>query len=266
MKNRLRTLLLLPILAACMFSALGFSAGAAEVRVMISGGYSTSLASLVPEFERRTGHKVVTIRGPSMGATAEAIPNRLQRGERADVLILVGYALDSLIAAGKASAADRFDLAQTVIVMAVHAGAKHPDIGTVAALKDTLLAAKSIAYSDSASGMYLSTELFPRLGVWEQIKARARMIPAEPVGQVVARGEAEIGFQQLSEMKPVKGIEIVGPLPKDAQKVTVFSGAVATGASDPAAARALLVFLKSPDARDVVTRNGMEPVPEGPAK
>ena len=126
--------------------------------------------------------------------------------------------------------------------MAVRAGDPKPDIGTVEALKRTLLEAKSIAYSDSASGVYIETTLIPRLGIADQLRGKARMIPAEPVGRVVARGEAQIGFQQLSELKPVSGIEIVGLLPGDAQKVTVFSAGLATNAPEPAAGKALIDF------------------------
>jgi ABC-type molybdate transport system substrate-binding protein len=129
------------------------------------------------------------------------------------VIIIVDSALGNLIKSGKVTADSRVELARSGIGMAVRAGAPKPDIRTPAAFKQTLLRAKSIAYSDSASGVYLSTELFQRLGIVDQLKGTARMIPAEPVGQVVARGEAEIGFQQISELRPVKGIDIVGPLP-----------------------------------------------------
>jgi molybdate transport system substrate-binding protein len=245
---------------AVALATLAGRAGAAEVRVMISGGYAASLKTLGPAFERATGHTVTTIRGPSMGDTPEAIPNRLRRGEPVDVLIMVGSALDGLIAAGEATAATRVDLARSGIAMAVRAGAPRPDIGTVEALKRTLLDASSIAYSDSASGVYLSTTLFPRLGLAEQLRAKARMIPGEPVGEVVARGDAQIGFQQMSELKPVHGIDIVGPLPEGAQRLTVFSAAIAVRAREPAAARALLEFLAQPSSAATVSATGMEPV------
>jgi molybdate transport system substrate-binding protein len=134
-----------------------------------------------------------------------------------------------------------------------------PDISTVEALKRTLLDAKSIAYSDSASGVYLSTVLFPRLGIWDQIKEKSRMIPADPVGAVVARGDAEVGFQQMSELKPVRGIEIVGALPASAQKVTVFSAGIVAGANEPVAGKALIDFLASAASAAAITSSGMEP-------
>ena len=191
------------------------TAGAAEVRVMISGGLSAAYNALVPEFERATGNKVITAYGPSMGTTVNAIPMRLERGEPADVLILVGYALGDLIKQGKIVTDSRVDLVKSKIGVAVKAGTPKPDISSPEALKRSLLAAKSIAYSDSASGVYVSTEMFGKLGIAEEMKDKARKIPATPVGEIVAHGDAEIGFQQISELQPVAGIDIVGPLPDE---------------------------------------------------
>jgi molybdate transport system substrate-binding protein len=235
------------------------AARSAEVNVMISGGFTAALRDLAPAYQRATGNTIVLIPGPSMGNTPQAIPARLQRGEAADAVIIVGYALDGLIKQGKISPESRVDLARSRIAMAVRAGAPKPDISTVAAFKNTLLAAKSIAYSDSASGVYLSTDLFPRLGIADQIKNKSAMIPAEPVGLVVARGDAEIGFQQMSELLPVAGIDIVGFLPPELQKITTFSGGVVVGAQHADAAKALLAFLQTPAAAAVITKTGMEP-------
>lgn len=232
---------------------------AAEVKVMISGGFSAAYNALVPEFERATKNTVATASGPSIGATPQAIPNRLQRGEPADVVIMVGEALDELIRTGRVVSGSRVDLARSYIGLAVRSGAPKPDISSVDGLKRALLDAKSIAYSDSASGVYLSTVLFPRLGIADQIKSKSRMIPADPVGGVVARGDAEIGFQQISELKPVPGIDIVGPLPPEAQKVTVFAAGIVTGAKEPAAGKALIDFLASPANAAAITKSGMEP-------
>ena len=145
-------------------------AGAAEVKVMFSGGFSAALQELGPEFERTTGNKIVLISGPSMGSTPQAIPNRIQRGEPVDVVIMVGYALDDLIKQGKVISGSRVDLAQSGVGVAVRAGTPKPDISSADALKRTLLRAKSIAYSDSASGAYVSTELYQRLGIADQSK------------------------------------------------------------------------------------------------
>jgi molybdate transport system substrate-binding protein len=236
------------------------TASAAEVRVMISGGLTAAYNALVPEFERATGHKVVTAYGPSMGATVNAIPVRLERGEPADVLIMVGYALDDLADKGKVVADSRVDLVKSPIGVAVKSGAPKPDISSAETLKRALQAAKTIAYSDSASGVYVSTEMFAKLGIADEMKDKARKIPATPVGEIVARGEAEIGFQQISELRPVSGIDIVGPLPDELQKITVFSAGIASVSKEPEAGKALIQFLASPAARPTIVNSGMEPI------
>src|SRR5450756_977718 len=190
-------------------------AGAAygqDVKVMISGGFTAAYLEVVPEFERATGNKIVTSFGASMGSAPDSIPVRLQRGEPADVVILAGLALDDLITQGRVLAGSRVDLARSSIGMVVRTGARKPDISSVEALKRTLLQAQSIAYSASASGLYLSTELFPRLGIADQIKAKSQRIESERVGVVVARGGAEIGFQPVSELLGVPGTDYVGSL------------------------------------------------------
>jgi molybdate transport system substrate-binding protein len=249
-------------LALCAAGALfvAGAAGAAEIKVMISGGFSAAYRTLIPEFEATTRNTVTTAAGPSMGNTPQAIPNRLQRGEPADVVIMVSSALDQLIQAGKVVADSRIDLARSEIGMVVRAGEPKPDISSVEAFRRALIEAKSIAYSDSASGVYLSTVLFARLGIADQVRDKSRMIPAEPVGAVVARGEAQIGFQQISELLPVPGVTLVGPLPAELQQITVFSAGVVTDAKEPDAARALLRFLASPAAAPVIAKSGLVPV------
>ena len=237
------------------------AATAAEVRVMISGGLTAAYNALVPEFERSTGHKVLTAYGPSMGTTVNAIPVRLERGEPADVLIMVGYALGGLIKQGKVMADSRVDLVKSPIGVAVKSGAPKPDISSAETIKGALLAAKTIAYSDSASGVYVSTEMFQKLGIAEEMKDKARKILATPVGEIVARGDAEIGFQQISELKPVAGIDIIGPLPDELQKITVFSAGIAAVSREPDAGKALIKFLASPEARDTLVKSGLDPIP-----
>ncbi len=239
------------------------TASAAEVRVMISGGFTAAFKALVPEFERQTGNKVLIAYGPSMGTTVNAIPVRLERGEPADVLIMVGYALGDLIKSGKAVADSRVDLVNSPIGIAVKTGAPHPDISSSDAVKKALLSAKSVAYSDSASGVYVSTEMFQKLGIVDQMKDKATKIPATPVGEIVAKGEAEIGLQQISELKPVQGIDIIGKLPDDLQKITVFSAGIATVSKEPEAGKALIKFLTSPAARDEIVKSGLDPIPAG---
>ena len=242
---------------------LTVTASAAEVRVMISGGLTAAYKALVPEFERLTGHKVLTAYGPSMGTTTNAIPVRLERGEAADVLIMVGYALDNLAKEGKVISDSRVELVKSPIGVAVKSGTPKPDISTSDALKRALLAVKTVAYSDSASGVYVSTEMFGKLGITDAMKDKARKIPATPVGEIVARGDAEIGFQQVSELKPVEGIDIVGPLPDELQKITIFSAGIATASKEPDAGKALIKFLASPAARAEIVKSGMDPIPAG---
>jgi molybdate transport system substrate-binding protein len=239
-----------------LISAAAF---ADEVRVITSGAFTAAHLQLVPEFERATRHTIVTTFGASMGSGPNTIPSRLQRGEPADVVILAASALDALIAQGKVVAGSRVDLVRSRIGMAVAAGAPKPDITSVEALTQTLLRAKSIAYSSSASGVYLSTELFQRLGVAEQIKGKTK-ISEGAVGPLVASGAAEIGFQQISELLFEPGIDYVGPLPADVQRETVFSAGIVSGARAPDAAQALLAFFTSAAAAPVIRKTGLEPI------
>lgn len=245
---------------AVMSSFLSAAACAAEIRVMTSGAFTAAYRQLVPEFEHQTRDKIMTAYGASMGNAPDSIPRRLERGEPVDVVILAAPALDQLIKQGKVVAGSRVDLVRSSIGMAIRAGTAKPDIHSIGALKRTLLAAKSIAYSDSASGVYLSQELFPRLGIAEQIKSKCKRIADQPVAAVVARGDAEIGFQQISELLPVAGIDYIGALPPGAQKVTVFSAGIAASAKQPDAARALIEFFVSPAAQHAIIKSGLEPI------
>jgi molybdate transport system substrate-binding protein len=258
-------LIYLRVSGFCIAAALLVAgpASAAEVKVMISGGLTAAYKALIPDYERASGNTVVTAYGPSMGTTSNAIPVRLARGEPVDVLILVGYALGDLIKQGKAVADSRVDLVRSPIGVAVRAGAPKPDISSVDALTRALKAAKSVAYSDSASGVYVSTELFSRLGIADEMKGKARMIPATPVGEVVAQGEAEIGFQQISELMPVKGIDIVGQLPAEVQKITIFSAGISTTSKEPDAAQSLIKYLSSAQAAPVLAKAGLDPIHGG---
>jgi molybdate transport system substrate-binding protein len=239
------------------------AASAADVHVMISAGFHGVYSELGPGFERATGHHLVTTRGPSMGDSPESIPARLGRGETADVVILDGKAADDLARRGFVRADTKVELARSLIGMVVRAGAEKPDIGNVEAFKHTLLAARSIAYSDSGSGTYLSTTLFPKLGVAEQIAGKSRKVrgppSGEPVAAVVARGEAEIGFQQVSELIHVPGIAYVGTIPADLQPGFTFAGVLTKNAREPEAAAALLRYLSAPEAAPVITKAGLAP-------
>ncbi len=232
---------------------------AEEIKVMTSGGFTAAYKALQPQFEVASGHMLVTAWGPSMGKAPEAIPNRLERGEPADVVIMVGYALGNLIKQGKVIADSRVDLADSRIGMAVKAGTTKPDISTVEGLKTAMLNAKSIAYSDSASGVYIEKELFKKLGIEDQVKTKAHMIQKTPVGSLVASGEYELGFQQVSEILPVQGIDFVAKIPEPVQSVTTFSAGIPVGAKHPEAARALIRYLASPAAREDIIKSGLDP-------
>jgi ABC-type molybdate transport system substrate-binding protein len=261
MMKRIRSIRTTVIVAIVLL--LAAAASGQEVRVVTSGGFTEAYKQLAPQFERETKIKVISGFGASMGATPDAIPNRLARGEPIDVIILATPGLDELTKQGKIEPGSRVDLIRSLIAMAVRNGTPKPDISTVDGLKRTLLQAKSIGSSDSASGVYLRTVLFPRLGVADQIKAKSKVIEAyERVGDALARGDIEIGFQQVSELKPVPGITIVAPLPDGAQQVTIFSAAIPKGAKNPDAAKRLIQFLSSPGVAPIVRETGVEPIPQ----
>jgi len=249
---------------AVLFVVLPVRAAYAEdCIVMTSGAFAAAYLQLAPGFERATKNTLVTA-ATSMGTGEQAIRARVARGEAVDVVIVDADALDDMVRNGLIVASSRVALARSGIGIAVRAGARKPDISSVDALKRALLAATSVAYSASVSGDYLVKEVFPRLGIADQMKAKGRRIERERVGAVVARGEAEIGFQQLSELLPIQGIEVVGPLPSDVQRITTFSAGIAVRAQHPETAKALIDFLASRAASDVVARSGMEPLAAKP--
>src|SRR5712672_17746 len=240
------------------------AASAAEVHVMISAGFYKVYSELGPAFERASGHRLVTTRGPSMGDSPESIPTRLSRGEAADVVILDGGAADELGKRGLVRADSKVELARSLIGMVVRAGAAKPDISSVETLRSTLVAAKSIAYSDSGSGTYLSTTLFPKLGIADHVAGKSRKVrgppSGEPVAAVVARGEVEIGFQQVSELIHVPGVTFVGAIPAELQPGFSFAGALTSAARQPEAANALIRFLASPEAAPAILKAGLTPL------
>jgi molybdate transport system substrate-binding protein len=234
------------------------AANIVEVKAAISGAFRSAALTLLPQFEAASGHKVAAIWGPSIGDAPTSIPSRLARGEPLDLVILSADSLDRQIAEGRVTAGSRVDLARCGIGVAVKAGATRPDIRSADALVRTLLQAGSIGYSASASGVYLEG-LFRRLGIAEQLAPRLRRAQGEPVGRMVARGDVEIGFQQVSELLPIAGIDYVGPLPPEIQEITVFSAGIPTVAVEHDAAKALVAYLQSPAAAAVVGKCGMEP-------
>lgn len=234
-------------------------ASAAEVRVMISGAFTAAYEALKPEYEKQTGNKLITISGPSMGETPQAIPNRLSRGEADDIVIVARSSADMLAKNGMVDPKSVVDLVHSQVGFAVKAGAPVPDISTPDKLKDVLLKAKSIGYSDSASGVYVGTQLFKKLGIESDVSAKSHKIPATPVGELIASGEVEVGFQQVSELKPVKGITLVGPIPSSVQLITPFTAAINTKSANPEAAKQLIAFLTSPKNYDAIKAAGLVP-------
>lgn len=250
---------LLPALAALALAA-GASAQAADIHVVSSGGFAQAYKELSGPFEHASGDHLVSEWGPSMGATKNAIPARLDRGEPIDVVIMVGDALDKLMAEGRLEPGSKVVLANSPIACAVPHGAVKPDISTVDGLRQAFLHARHVAYSDSASGEYIKRQLMDKLGIRQQMEGKAAQIPATPVGEIVAHGEADFGCQQRSELKPVQGIDIVGLLPRSVQLETQFSGAVVRGAEHAEAGRKLLRFLASPANAGTIEATGLQAV------
>ncbi|MBN4667568.1 substrate-binding domain-containing protein [Pandoraea nosoerga] len=244
------------ILASALLGAA--SAQAEDLHVMNSGGFTAAYKRLLPKFEAASGDHVDTAWGPSMGKAPEAIPNRLARGESADAVIMVGYALDDLIKAGKVRADSRVDLADSRIGVVVRAGEPVPDVSTPEKLKAALLAAGSVAYSDSASGVYVERELFRKLGIAEQMRGKAVMVQKTPVAEKVAAGDYALGLQQVSELLPVKGVAFAGKIPESLQSVTRFAGGVPVNARHPEAARKMLMYMAAPAAAQDVEATGLD--------
>ena len=233
---------------------------AAEIRVITSGAFTEAYKQVIPLYEQASGHKVISAFGASVGKAPDSIPSRFERGEKFDVVILSEGGLEALLKEGKLVPGSRVDLARSQIGAAVRKGTPKPDISTVAALKQALLNAKSIAYSASASGTYISGELFAKLGVAEQMKDKAKRIFSERVGAVVARGDAELGFQQVSELIYFKELDFIGTLPDEVQQTIFFSGALVQGSTEQDTARHLLRFLSSAAVAGIVRDTGLDPV------
>lgn len=228
--------------------------------IMTSGGFADAMDDLEPEFERQIGQDILIIKGSSAGGAVDSIPERLKRGERADVVILSREGHDLLLQQNLVQKGSSRDLVRSLIGMAVREGAPVPDISTIERFNAVMLAAPSIGYSASASGIYLATDLWPRLGLADQLMPKSRRILSERVGSVVARGEVAIGFQQMSELLPIKGITVVGPIPCAYQKITIFTAAqTLKGAGNPYSDK-LTAFLTSPKTTTAIRASGLDPV------
>jgi molybdate transport system substrate-binding protein len=227
---------------------------AAEIKLLASSAVKDACLELIPQFEKASGHKVST----AWSSTPD-VEKRIAAGEAADVIILGDSGTEELIKQGKLAPGSRANFAKSGIGVAVRAGAPKPDISSAEAVKRSVLAAKSVAYSAGASGTYL-VSMFQKLGISDQVKAKTAAVkPGEPVGEVVARGDAEIGFNQMSELIRVKGIEILGPLPAEIQNITVYSGGIHTATKEADGATALVKFLTAPAAAPIIKKHGLEP-------
>lgn len=237
--------------ALLLMPAIGESA---EIKLLASGALKEAYLELIPAFEKTSGHKIV----PAWSSTTE-IRKQISAGDNHDLVILGDSGTQALIRDGKLVGSTRAVFAKSGIFIAVRAGSPKPDISSAEALKRTLLAAKSVGYSQGASGTYL-VSMFQKLGIYDQVKAKASLAGNNvPVGDKVVSGEAEIGFHQLSELLPVKGIDIIGPLPPELQQLTVFSGALHSAATENDAATALIRFLTAPAAQETLRKYGLEP-------
>ena len=242
-----------------MSASVEANASPTEFRVMTAGAFTAAYLALVPQLERLTKKKVVTVT-TSIGTGETSILSRLKRGEVADIVIVAEPIYHQFVANGLVLSEGHALLARSIIAMAVHEGAPKPDISSADALRKTLLQAKSIGYSASESGKYFSTELVQRLGIADQVLPKSRLIGGGVrVGAVVASGELEIGFQQLSELLPVKGIAHITKLPPEFQKVTSVVAGIAAGSPDKARALTAIEFLASPEAAQAISNSGLEP-------
>ena len=242
------------VVAIAALLALPAMTNAAEIRVLSTQATEEAYRELVPQFEKATSHKVLTIFTGTLD-----VQKRLAAGENYDMIIMAGPAIDAQIKAGKAVAGSRVDIAKSGVAVGVPAGAPKPDISTTEALKKTVLAAKSIGYSTGPSGVYIMN-LFERLGVADQVKDKLKQTPTGVfVGTIIANREVEIGFQQVSELGNFPGVDYVGPLPADVQQTTVFSSGIIVDAKEPDAAKALVKFLTTSEAGAAFKKRGMEP-------
>jgi molybdate transport system substrate-binding protein len=244
-----------PVLAIAAIAAAP-AALFAQVRVIMSGGFSAAFEGLAPEFEKTTGIIVTTARGQSQGTGPNTIGAQLRRGVPADVVIMSREGLDDLIADGRIAMKTDVDLARVPLGMCVRAGAPKPDIGTVDAFKQTLLRAKSITFPSSTTGIYMTAKMFPKLGIANAI---SRKITNTGVA-AVASGESEIAIQPVSEILHAPGVDFVGTIPAEVQYISVFSAAVVAGSKQPEEAKRLIMFLASEAATTAIKKSGMEPL------
>jgi molybdate transport system substrate-binding protein len=224
-----------------------------EIKVLSSIATREAYNELVPQFERASGDKVIT----TWAGTVDIV-KRMTAGEVHDLVVISSTELDELIKQGRIAAVSRVDLARCGIGVAVRAGSPKPKISSPDALKQTLLAAKTVGYTSGPSGVYMGG-LIERMGIAADIQPKFRSVPSGgTIGTIVASGDCEIGFQQISELVHIKGIDIVGPLPAEVQRVTIFSTGTPTGAKNPDGAKRLVKFLTTPAAAAEMRKHGLE--------
>lgn len=234
-----------------------------EIKVLTTGILKGAFPAIAAQFERETGHVLVMSWGPSSGNSPEASQVRIRNGEHVDVLMMVTDGMDRLVKDGHFVALHRRDVAVSRIGIAVKAGRPQPDVATVPALRQALLAAGSIGYSEGASGTYIAQVLLPKLGIADQVAGKSHVILGRKfVAEEVASGAIELGIQQISELRLEPGVVVVGALPDDLQKASVVSGAVSAKARNEAAAKRFLDFLATPFAVAEIRRSGLDPAPE----
>ena len=245
------------IIAAALCLAGLSQATATEIKVLTAGAFKQVVLALVPDFEKQSGHRVTVDND-----TAGGLKKRIEGGEAFDVAVITPGVVDDLIAKGKIAAGSRINLAGVGVGVVVKEGAPKPDVSTVEAFKRALLAAKSVAYIDPASGgssgIYID-KLLERLGIADQIRPKAKLKKGGHVADLIVSGEAELGLHQISEIVPVKGASLVGPLPKEIQNTTIYAAGLGASAKNKDAAEALIKAFSSPAAAAVLKSKGMEP-------
>ncbi len=251
------------LLTLLLLLTSGYGNASDVLKVWCSGGLMPVLKTVVADWQQRSGINVEIEAAPSMGQTPQSVPQRLAHHQQADVLVMVEAGMRPLVAQGWIAAADSVALADSWIALAVPAGQTRPDNSTAQALRATLLHARRVAYSDSASGRYVSGELFRRLGIAQAMRAKSLQVPATPVGAIVAEGQADIGFQQLSELQAVRGIEVVGLLPASLQKATRYAAVIVRASRHQEAGRAFIRYLVSAKVAAVIREKGMDPLGVG---
>jgi len=228
---------------------------ASPIHIISSIATKQLLADLVAQFQQSHSQEVLV-----ESAGGVDVAKRVQAGEAFDAIVLAANVIDKMTESGHIVAGSRVDLAESGVYVAVRAGATHPDIGSEDALKQAVLAARTVGYSTGPSGVYL-TQLFERWGIADQIRNRCvQSKPGVPVGTLIAKGEVELGFQQLSELMNLPDIDIIGPLPAAVQILTTFSAGVATASTQADAVRKLLAFMAGADTAEIKRKNGMGPV------